>query len=76
MPVGDANPWPARLLGYRFGGKVKGHVVPFGGVSMSVEEEFAKEIAKQLPVKEAYSDALKPAAKGLGQFGGDLIKAI
>ena len=30
---------------------------------MAVEEEFAKEIAKQLPVKAAYEDAIQPVTR-------------
>lgn len=43
---------------------------------MSVEEEFAKELAKQLPVGKIYDDAASTAAKQTGQFFGDVIKAV
>lgn len=41
-----------------------------------LEEDFAKEMAKQLPVKEAYSDAVSPAAKQVGELGEDLVKVL
>jgi len=37
---------------------------------------FAEELAKQLPVKAAYRDAVKPAAKQLGQIAQDVVKTI
>ena len=37
---------------------------------------FAEELAKQLPVKAAYRDAVKPAAKQAGQLAQDLVKTI
>src|SRR5258706_886087 len=37
---------------------------------------FAEELAKQLPVKAAYRDAVKPAAKQLGQIAQDVVKPI
>ncbi len=40
---------------------------------MSFEGEFAKELAKQLPVKDLYEDAGSPAAKQVGQIGEDLV---
>lgn len=43
---------------------------------MAAEDEFAKEIAKQLPVKEVYHDGIQPAAKQFGQLAEDLIKAL
>lgn len=43
---------------------------------MTATDEFAKEIAKQLPVKAAYQDAIQPAAKQTGEFGEDLLKAL
>src|SRR5581483_10409542 len=38
--------------------------------------EFAKELAKQLPVKSIYDDALAPAAKQAGQLAADIVKVI
>ncbi len=38
--------------------------------------ETAKEIAKQLPIKEAYQDAVAPAAKQTAQLAVDLVKTI
>ncbi len=35
---------------------------------MSAEDEFAKEIAKQLPVKAAYKDAIRPASRQTGEM--------
>jgi hypothetical protein len=43
---------------------------------MSADEEFAKEIAKQLPLKVAYLDAIKPAAKQSGQLLADIVKTL
>ena len=37
---------------------------------------FAEELAKQLPVKAVYRDAVKPAAKQLGQIAQDIVKTI
>jgi hypothetical protein len=37
---------------------------------------FAEELAKQLPVKAIYRDALKPAAKQTGQLAQDIVKTI
>jgi hypothetical protein len=37
---------------------------------------FAEELAKQLPVKAVYRDAVKPAAKQAGQLAQDLVKTI
>jgi len=42
----------------------------------SPEEEFIEQVAKQLPVKELYNDALSPAAREAGGLGADLIKAL
>lgn len=38
--------------------------------------EFAKEVAKQLPVKQIYDDGLSPALKQTGQFLTDLTKVV
>lgn len=38
--------------------------------------EFAKEIAKQLPVRAAYEDAVQPAARQTGELAEDLLKAV
>ncbi len=38
--------------------------------------EFAKELARQLPVKSIYDDAAAPAAKQTGQLLQDVIKAL
>jgi hypothetical protein len=38
--------------------------------------EFAKELARQLPVKAAYKDIAAPAAKQAGQLLQDLVKAL
>jgi hypothetical protein len=43
---------------------------------MTTSEEFAKELAKQLPMEAMYKDAVSPAAKQLGQFGEDLLKVL
>ena len=37
---------------------------------------FAEELAKQLPVKAAYRDAVKPSAKQVGQLAQDIVKTI
>jgi hypothetical protein len=37
---------------------------------------FAEELAKQLPVKAIYRDAVKPAARQVGQIAQDIIKTI
>lgn len=38
--------------------------------------EFAKELARQLPVKAAYKDLAKPAAQQAGQFFEDIVKVL
>jgi hypothetical protein len=38
--------------------------------------EFAKELAKQLPVKDAYNDVVAPPAKQVGQLATDIVKTI
>lgn len=38
--------------------------------------EFAKELARQLPVKKIYNEAISPTAKQTGQLAGDIAKAI
>lgn len=38
--------------------------------------EFAKELARQLPVKAIYDDAAAPAAKQTGQLFEDLVKVL
>src|SRR4051794_26582250 len=43
---------------------------------MAAEDEFAKELAKQLPVKAVYQDAIHPAAKQAGDLGEDVMKAV
>lgn len=43
---------------------------------MSTPDEFAKELAKQLPLKEIYADAAAPAAKQTGQLLEDLVKCL
>jgi hypothetical protein len=43
---------------------------------MSIDEDVVNAIAKQLPIKDAYTDAIKPAAKQLGQLGEDILKAL
>src|SRR5215467_6852774 len=43
---------------------------------MAAGDDFAKELAKQLPVKAMYEDAVSPGAKQLGQFGEDLAKVL
>jgi hypothetical protein len=37
---------------------------------------FAKELARQLPVKAIYDDAAAPATKQTGQFFEDVTKAV
>jgi hypothetical protein len=39
-------------------------------------DDFAKELAKLIPVERIYEDAGSPAAKQIGQIGEDLIKAL
>lgn len=43
---------------------------------MAFDDEFAKELVKQLPVKSIYKDVGSPAAKQAGQFGEDLFKVL
>jgi hypothetical protein len=43
---------------------------------MTTSEEFAKELAKQLPMEAMYKDAVGPAAKQVGQFAEDLVKVL
>jgi hypothetical protein len=40
------------------------------------DDEFAKEIAKQLPIKAAYKDAIRPAARQAGEMAEDVMKAV
>lgn len=40
------------------------------------EEEFIKDLVKQLPVKDLYDDSLKKPAKGIGDLSSDLIKVV
>lgn len=44
--------------------------------AMSAEDDVVKAIAKQLPVKAVYNDAVKPAAKQIGQFAEELLKTL
>jgi hypothetical protein len=37
---------------------------------------FAEELAKQLPVRALYRDAVKPSAKQVGQLAQDIVKTI
>ncbi len=37
---------------------------------------FAEELAKQLPVKAIYRDAVQPSASQIGQLGQDIVKTI
>ena len=41
-----------------------------------VTEESAKELAKQLPIKQLYGDVVYPAAKQVGTFGEDTLKVL
>jgi hypothetical protein len=43
---------------------------------LDITVEFAKEVAKQLPVKQIYDDGLSPAVKQTGQFLIDLAKVV
>jgi hypothetical protein len=43
---------------------------------MGAEDKFIEEIAKQLPVKAAYKDIARPAAKQTGQILEDLAKVL
>jgi hypothetical protein len=43
---------------------------------LSADEEFAKEIAKQLPIKAAYNDAVQPAARQIGELAEDMVKVV
>ena len=43
---------------------------------MTAEEEFAKELAKHLPIKAIYRDAAAPAARQTGQLLEDLVKVL
>jgi Abortive infection alpha len=43
---------------------------------MGAEEDIVKAIAKQLPIKAAYNDAIKPAAKQVGELAEDVLKAL
>jgi hypothetical protein len=38
--------------------------------------EFAKELAKQFPVKAAYDDVVSPPARQVGQVLTDVVKTI
>jgi len=39
-------------------------------------DKFIEELAKQLPVKDAYDDSVKPSAEEVGRITSDLIKVI
>ena len=43
---------------------------------MAADDEFAKELAKQLPIKAIYKDAVAPAAKQSGQLAADIVKTL
>jgi hypothetical protein len=43
---------------------------------VTAQEEFAKELARQLPVKAIYQDAAAPAAMQTGQLLEDLVKVL
>lgn len=43
---------------------------------METDGAFAKELAKQLPVRAIYDDALSPGAKQIGSLAGDLVKTL
>ena len=38
--------------------------------------EFAREVAQQLPVQQAYNEAASPAVKQAGEFFEDLVKTV
>ena len=38
--------------------------------------EFAKELARKLPVEAAYQEVVSPAAKQTGQLVADIVKTI
>jgi hypothetical protein len=40
------------------------------------EDEFAIEITKQLPIKDAYRDAVRPAARQAGELAEDIMKTV
>jgi hypothetical protein len=70
--------WLARSLGLRNTPCLVGLKGEYaiGETIVSAEDEFAKEIAKQLPVKAAYKDAIRPAARQTGEMAEDIIKAV
>jgi hypothetical protein len=43
---------------------------------MDIDEKVLKELAKQLPVKELYSDAVQPPAKQVGKLAEDIMKVL
>jgi hypothetical protein len=43
---------------------------------MTSPEDFALEIVKQLPIKEAYQDIAQPGAKQAGELVQDLVKVV
>ena len=43
---------------------------------MNTPDEFAKELAKQLPLKDIYTDAAAPAAKQTGRLLEDLVEVL
>jgi hypothetical protein len=45
-------------------------------MSKDGSDDLAKELAKQLPIKELYADAASPAAKQTGQLLEDIIKTL
>src|ERR1700730_2833934 len=47
-----------------------------GGVSMSAEDEFAKELARQLPIRQLYKDAVGDPARQAGQLAADILKTL
>ena len=43
---------------------------------MGIEDKFIEEIAKQLPIKQAYKDIARPGARQAGRLVEDLVKVL
>lgn len=43
---------------------------------MTADEQIVTAIAKQLPIKDIYADAIQPGAKQIGFLAEDLMKAL
>lgn len=52
------------------------HSYWFRGWAMADDADIVNELAKHLPVKEAYADVVSPAAKQVGLLAEDIVKTL